>query len=269
MLNKNSCERNFVFIYNLQPAGLGATRAQLLRLLRSVDLVSWSTREESGRVDRRAFTRFATGSTAVFSKRQVSDAETSAVSILVDCSGSMSSNNRLRVAESVTIQLAKLLDKARVSFSIAGFRGAGSSDFNEIKQTGANSKQDYFKTQECQFIPFKTWGESIRKASAKLGSIESWACGSTPDYSALMLKIEELSRREEHKKILFVLTDAMGYDVDHIKHCQDFADKQKIKLIAIGIQSVEVTKCFKVSENITNVNDMAKASFNKLLGELA
>ena len=51
-LNKSECEKNFAEIYNAQPSGLGATRANLLRLLRSLDLVGWSTHEESGQIGR-------------------------------------------------------------------------------------------------------------------------------------------------------------------------------------------------------------------------
>ena len=97
--SKSECEINFSAKYNNQPSGLGATRASLLRLLRSLDLVGWSTHEESGRLDRKAFTRFAVGSTAVFSKRQHIEAERSAVSVLIDCSGSMDNDG----LKSVTI----------------------------------------------------------------------------------------------------------------------------------------------------------------------
>jgi hypothetical protein len=50
------------FQHSLQAIdNLGATRANLLKLLRSIDTVGWSRREESGRLDRRAFGRFACG----------------------------------------------------------------------------------------------------------------------------------------------------------------------------------------------------------------
>ena len=109
ILNKTECENNFSAQFNTQTSGLGATRANILRLLRSVDLVGWSTHEESGKVDRKAFTRFACGSTAVFSKRQHVDAVKSSVSILIDCSGSMEEDNKIVIAESITIQLLSLI----------------------------------------------------------------------------------------------------------------------------------------------------------------
>ena len=267
LLSKSDCESNYSRQYNSQLHGLGATRANLLRLLRSLDLVSWSTHEESGRLDRRAFTRFATGSTAVFSKREVGEAETSAVSILIDCSGSMMDWGRINIAESVTIQLARLLDKARVAFCITGF--SGRNKWEELKDSGSNGiRTQSIRVEHVQYTPFKTWKENLAKASAKLGAIAQCIGGSTPDYSAIRLKLEELASREEKRKIMFLITDADGYDQVHMQHLQSFADKQHIKIIAIGIGRTDVNKCFTNGEDVSNVHDLAGASFNKLLNEL-
>ena len=267
-LKKSDCENNFSVQYNLQTHGLGATRANLLKLLRSLDLVSWSTHEESGRLDRKAFTRFAVGSTAIFSKRRVAEAETSAVSILVDCSGSMQDYDRIVVAESLTIQLARLLDKARVEFTINGFSGRGG--YKSVEAGGANGahSQD-IRVERVDYLAFKTWKENLAKASAKLGGMAKCAGGSTPDYSGIRIKLEELALRDESRKIMFLLTDADGYDSNHMKHLQAFADKQNIKIIAIGIGRTNVKACFTVSDDVQNVHDLASASFNKLLKELA
>jgi hypothetical protein len=51
--------------------GMGAVRSALMRLLRSQDLVGWSSREESGRLDRRSFKRMAAGEESLFSRRSI------------------------------------------------------------------------------------------------------------------------------------------------------------------------------------------------------
>jgi cobaltochelatase CobT len=107
--------------------GMGAVRSALMRLLRSQDLVGWSSREESGRLDRRSFKRMAAGEESLFSRRQYKEAEKSAVSIMVDCSGSMSGTG-IEPAQDVSIHLGQLLDKARVSFACHGFRSTSTMD---------------------------------------------------------------------------------------------------------------------------------------------
>jgi uncharacterized protein with von Willebrand factor type A (vWA) domain len=101
-----------------------------------------------------------------------------------------------------------------------------------------------------------------------LGSIDQCADGGTPDYASLTLALEDLSRQEEQRKILFLLTDADGYDVDRMKKVQTLANKLNIKVIAIGIGNTKVAKCFDVAENVKDVSGLASTSFNKLLKEL-
>jgi cobalamin biosynthesis protein CobT len=265
-INKANAQMNYSVEFNSEPSGLGATKATIQRILRSLDLVGWNTHEETGRLDRKAFTRYATGSSAIFSKRHHVEAQASAVSILIDCSGSMSNGGRIKTAQSVAIQLSKMLDKANASFNVMGFQGGQSG----VRQgaTGANATGIEATVEYTEFIPFKTWGESLVKASAKLGSIRYCAGNSTPDYSALSMTIEDLSKRDEQRKILFFLADADSYTKSHMVHLESIADKLGIKIIAIGIGDTRVEQCFKIAQNVENVNDLADASFAKLLKEL-
>jgi len=206
-MNKVECEQKFSSEFKSTAYNLGATQSNIMRLLRSLDLVGWSTHEESGKVDRKAFVRYGCGSTNIFSKRELKDAERSAVSVLIDCSGSMNSDGRIQTAEAFAIQLARILDKANVEYNVTGFHG--SDGVLRLNKTGANVSETAVRYETPVFIPFKTWKDSLQKASAKLGSISKCAGGSTPDYSSLSIIIDELSQRDEHRKIVFLVTDAV------------------------------------------------------------
>ena len=126
---------------------------------------------------------------------------------MIDCSGSMNwGGGRIQVAETVAIQLAKLLEKSGADFAITGFRGG--RDGHTFTESGANQTRVTVRGEDLQLIPFKTWGESLRKAGAKLGTIHQWAGSGTPDYSALSHAIEDIAKRPQTRKIVFVLTDA-------------------------------------------------------------
>ena len=266
-LNKAQCDANFAYQFNNVTEGMGATRANLLRMLRSLDLVGWSSHEESGKVDRKAFARFAAGSTTVFKRREYAEAERSAVSLLIDCSGSMSyDGGRILIAESVAIQLSRILDKANVDFAVTGFNGG--SDAIAVRATGANANAGRIRGQELNWIPFKTWGESLRKASSKLGSIRHWAGHSTPDYSALSAAIEDIAKRPESRKILFLLTDADGYNRQHITHLQNVAKRCGVVIVAIGIGSEDVKEVFDHAAAVNDTRELASVAFNTLLKSL-
>jgi len=264
-LDKASCDRKFLQYYNDVPVGMGATRAHLLRILRSVDLVGWSSHEESGKLDRKALTRFATGSTTVFKRRDVKEADTSAVSVLIDCSSSMNEDGRIQVAHGVAIQLSRIFDKAGVNFAVTGFKGHSTAQYAQQRGNGVEYRTD---GEDTRLIPFKTWGESMRSASSKLGSISYWAGSATPDYSALMLSIEDLAKQRETRKVLFVLTDADGFIPEHIRHVQNVAKQQGITIVAVGIGSQEIKQVFDNASAANDLRDLGSASFNTLLKTL-
>lgn len=246
--------------------GLAVTQTNLRRLLTSIDNVGWSTHEESGRIDRRAFVRYATGSANIFSRRTVKEAENTAVSILLDCSGSMSNeigtSSRISIARKIITHLGNILHKAKVPFAITGFNGyhakAGQTEVKGI------DGDNYFH-QTPAFIPIKRWKQSLQSAAVVIGSLDELAHGNTPDYSSLYASIEELSLRPEHKRILFFITDAVGYKVDHMKHLQKLADKLDVKIVAIGIGSTDAIKCFTNAANVDTANDFTSAAFNNVL----
>jgi cobalamin biosynthesis protein CobT len=247
-------ERRFAQDLANAPQGIGATRTNLQRLLHSLDYVGWSKSEESGRLDRRALTRYAVGSANIFSRRQYIEAETSAVSVLIDCSGSMNDGSRIIIAQQVAIHLSKMFQQARVPFSVTGFRN-GSSNYLDNGGT----------TERPEFLPFKPWGQSLQRSLATLGSIAQFASGGTPDYTAIANALDELSQRDEHRRILFILTDAEGYDKAHMEHLQRIADKVGITIVAIGIQSRDTVRCFVNSASVNKLSDLGETAFNQLL----
>jgi len=256
-INKETAEKNYLSIISNEPSGLGATRSNLSRLLRTLDFVGWSTHEESGRLDRRALTRYASGSANIFSRRDIKESEKSAVSVLIDCSGSMD-GKRIRIAEQIAVHLSKLLSRAKVPFAITGFH-------NDKQTSDQTTSGEWIATSTPTFIPFKQWGETHGRAIAKLGAISEFAFGGTPDYSAVYNAIDEISKRAESRKILFILTDADGYSIEHMRHLQKFADTCGVTIVAIGIGHTDVTRCFANSENVHNISDLASSAFNSLL----
>jgi cobaltochelatase CobT len=261
-MEKHIYEAEFSRILRDPINGIAATRAKLMQVLRSLDFVGWSSHEESGRLDRRAFTRYATGQANIFSRREVVEADTAAVSVLVDCSASMR-GKEIRVAQAIAIQLSSILSKSNASFEVTGFHG--SEHTNGIAGSNGNKAC----TEVVEFIPFKQWNEPLHRAAAKLGVMDHLASNGTPDYGAIYLKLEELSRRPESRKILFLLTDAECYNTRHISYLQEFADKRGIRIAAIGIGHTQVGKCFRNAENVSEVKDIATKSFGKLLKAIA
>jgi cobalamin biosynthesis protein CobT len=237
--------RNYESIVANPPQGIGAVRTALTRALRSTDTVGWSANEESGRLNRRSFVRYATGSSAIFSRRIQSEAEKTAVYIMVDCSGSMTGQEILTTTE-VCVHLSEILSKTRSEFSIVGF--------------------DCGNRIELRLHVFKGWNESLVQCRARIGSMPLTPDGGTPDYSAMYHGVECLQARDEAKKILFFITDAQGTDAATMKHCEKMAETFGVNLIVIGIgRQTGVESIYKNAVQINSIDELPGAAFRKLL----
>lgn len=235
----------------------GQLSNQIRRLLRSIDHVGWSTHEEAGRLDRRALTRFASGDAAIFSRRHYKEAERSAVMVMIDCSGSM--DQRIKEAQKTSIYLSEILSDCKVPFAVYGF---GDHCYGGLLTV--NHK--FFEGPT--FLKFKEWGERLSKAQAKLGFMHKTANGGTPDYPSLYWGIDEVSRRPEQRKVLFFITDANGYEKDHIQHLERMAEKLGVILVVIGICSGSVDKVFTKSVSIYSASELSSTVFKQFIWRL-
>jgi cobalamin biosynthesis protein CobT len=53
-----------------------------------------------------------------------------------------------------------------------------------------------------------------------------------------------------------------------MQYLQSLADKLNVTLIAIGIGRTDVKECFTNAEDVSRVDELASATFNKLLKQL-
>jgi nitric oxide reductase activation protein len=240
-----------------------ATKASLRKFLRAIDLVGWSRREESGRVDRRAFTRFAVGEKAVFSRREYKEAERTVVSLLIDASGStyakvVDENNkkidkkRIEVFTDIAAVLSKLLDESKATFKVQSFSYRGSESVGIERVT---------------LVEYKGYGESLRKCAANIATLPQNSGGSTPDYSAVYTEVVELAKRPESHKVLLLITDADDYDTGLCKHLDAVAKRLGVTIVAICVGG-DISKCYTNHANAKTAKQLFEKSFSTLLNTI-
>jgi len=257
LLRKQDYEFLFQKYVTTNIPGISATKVALRRVLACADFTGWSRREESGRLDRRALTRYAVGDASIFSRREYKESTASAVQILIDVSSSTElqvvyGTSRAQIFSEVASHLSKLLDECNVRFAVTAFCG-------DRVQRGQTVEESVI------FTELKGYDESLRSTQAAIAAIPRLVDDSTPDYSALAETIKSLSRRREQRKILFVLTDADDYQVQHIQHLNEVAKKLGVVIIGIGVGRADITQCFTHSANVKSVAEVFTQSFNKLL----
>jgi nitric oxide reductase activation protein len=259
--DKAGKEIEYAQVANTPIPGVGATKVALRRLLATTNQTGWSRREESGRLDRRALTRFAVGEENIFARREQKTSTTSVVQLLIDASGSTfdvvergSSESRIKVFGEVATHLSKILDECGVTLGITAFWG-------KSKTIGINGRP----VEDVTFVEVKGYRQSLRTSRAAISSIKWLSCGSTPDYTALKLVLEDLSAQKEQRKVLFFLTDVDNYNQRGAQHLDELAKRLGITIIGIGVGDADITKCFTHSANVKSVAEVFTQSFNKLL----
>lgn len=261
LIGKAARENEYAQVANTPIAGVGATKVALRRLLATTDQTGWSRHEESGRLDRRALTRFAVGDANIFARRDHKVSTTSVVQILIDASGSTDdpvekgvNKSRIAVFGEVATHLSKILDECGVTLGITAFWG-------QALTIGHNGAQ----TEDVTFVDVKGYRQSLRSSKAAISAIKRIACGATPDYTALKIVLLDLAAQKEQRKVLFFLTDVDNYNARGAQHLDELARKMGVTIIGIGVGDADITKCFAHSANVKSVAEVFTQSFNKLL----
>ena len=186
-----------------------------------------------GKLNTSALHRLTSGDDRVFKRRREVSGIESAVTVVLDISGSM--EPILPTVVSTAYALIDTLEKAGVKTSVLTF----GSDVAVLK-------------------PFDS--HSIKRHRDQLERLGD--AGGTNDYYAIRIAHEMLARRDEARKVCFVLTDGMG---DVKSACAQIENGEKIGITTIGIGILDdVSAVYRKSVKIESLNDLASTSFKQI-----
>ena len=161
------------------------------------------------------------------------------VHILLDISGSMTSRIELAcaVCYSVTLALAAI---PGISVGVSAFPA------------------DYKEDVAATVYPLLRHGKRVTNSFA----VE--AHGSTPMTEALWWVLGILSTRPEHRKVVLVVTDGYPDDPETAKETIAAAQRMGMEVLGIGINAPIISSMIPISENITDIHELAPAMFRIL-----
>ena len=178
------------------------TRKALAGIVQAKSREGAFTAASGRRIQLSRIARLTTGSPRIFERREEAVTPNTAVSILVDLSGSVDPDDRKReLIAALALHLALItIPKVKAELSVFPGNGAGRE-----KEACVN------------VVPF---GERPEKYRKSISMLTSW--GSTPLKEALIQTSVTLSKRQENRKIIFVITDGMvdrgaGYFLERLR----------------------------------------------------
>ena len=238
-------------------------KAKLRRALLAKLQRDWDFGKESGRLDSKRLVSAYTGSPSVYKTRSDREEEDTAVTFLVDLSGSMY-GSKIRVAQQSVIAFARCLEGTQIKYNIVGF------DANYIPDypSGEYSRKDGISSYE-----FKGFDEPLRVAKGKLGSLTEVGGCNNADRCSIQRELNVLKARGESKKVLIVLSDGSPCHSSssntselcrQAKFVLDQSKKDGIQSVGIGLLDSTVKRIYDDHVVVNKVEDLSGVLFQKL-----
>ena len=258
---------------------IGKLANRLQRLLQAQQNRSWNYNLEEGLLDTAQLHRVITrpGDPLSFKQESESKFKDTVVSLLIDSSGSMRGRSMTLAAICGDI-IGSTLERCYVKTELLGFTTkhwkGGESRKAWVNQGGPSNPG---RLNDLRHIIFKSAEDNFRKARKSFGiMLREGLLKENVDGEALAWAHQRLSKRNEERKILIVISDGAPVDDstlstnhsnfldNHLRQIINTIETQSnVELLAIGIGH-DVTKYYSKSITINRAEELAEALLDKL-----
>lgn len=210
-------------------------RRALERALLAQKRVQWDGGYYEGKLDSRRMPSILSGKEDVFRDRSKAKFVNTAVSVVVDLSGSMSSGGKSSVATQCTIAIAEALERTGVAYEVVGFH----NPTNDLSVPSHLKGRGYdIRTEPLVMPRFKRFDQSLNSAKGQMAALKKLVGGNNSDAEALEMAMSSLRKRREPRKVMLVLSD--GHPAAHGVSYGPGAEELKRKVKQITASGVEV-----------------------------
>lgn len=212
---------------------VNAMRTKLERALLAEMRRDWDFGREQGRLDTKRFVSALAGRGNVYKEREDRKEVDTAVSILIDLSGSMSRGygSKRHVAAQCAMALVECLARTGIPYEVLGFHNCydyAIPTYLGLCETEIGKNSDIYGREmnlyhdtiskaagsgiagrsEPMVMPvFKSFEERLHEAKPMIAAISQTLGGNNADGEALEVALDRLGRRSESRKVLMVLSD--------------------------------------------------------------
>jgi cobalamin biosynthesis protein CobT len=244
-------------------------RRMLERSLLTQQMRDWDFGQESGRLDSRRFPAALSGKTNVFKRRMDRPEVDTAVTFLVDLSGSMRGAKRF-LAMDCAIAMAEAIERTDVAYEVLGF---SQPVFDAVPPTRE------LKLSRWEWIGmhvFKPFEQRLAAAKPTMSQIAASAEGNNCDGESLMMAWSRLKQRREKRKVMFVMSDGFPQCYTHMSEAHlgrhlrgvvQYLEEQQCQCVGVGIMSDSVKHFYRDHVVVNELGDLSAESLS-LLGKV-
>ena len=259
---------------------LGAASKQFEKAFMAQNRTYYEPGKRSGRLNPSSLFKLKTGDDKVFRKKVDVRAKNTALTLVIDQSGSMS-GAKIKYAGIAAYVLASILDRIKIPYNIVGFTtGNYPSSFWDERQDAIDEIREKYgrgfsRDDVINMYDYKGFDERFdfeqksRLATIYRGKVDM---GANVDGESIMTAAGMLAKRPEERKCMIVLSDgqpAAGGNFRHLKqHTKDVVkriEQSGIDVVGLGICSDAVSMFYDNHIVFEDPEEIA----TRVLGELA
>lgn len=263
-------------------------KSKLERALMTAMDTEYVSGHRTGRLDIRGKgVAIMSGRENIFRRKEGGKDISTAVTILIDASGSMS-GTKIHLAQKTAIVLAEAIGRVGVPIEVLVFNNRSPNrdevpNYDEVMalrndilqaNRGENS---YGRIEPLSMYVAKSFEDNMNASKVGLGGIHHMAGHNNSDGEALLRAWEGLRKRPEKNKVMLVLSDGApccagnGTVAQHLRDTTELLTKEGANLIGLGILDNSVKYYYKKHAVINNLDELAGTALDNiaraLLGE--
>ena len=236
---------------------------------------------EDGYLNTRQLVSAYNGKRSVFYKKAGRIEMDTALSLVVDLSGSMC-GYKSRVAMEAIIAMCEAIDKTGVIYEVVGFNVAGEPIRKQgqpaLVPDGAGQSTVYHRDCAVDIYLLKEFQDKLPDCRGAIAAIPDITGGYNVDADSILYAYTRLMKREEKKKCMIVFSDGQpcegashkvnprgvrNQDVILKDFCEDI-EKSGVKLFGVGITSDAVRKFYTKNSVIDNVEELVTRALDNM-----
>ncbi|WP_322085170.1 cobaltochelatase CobT-related protein [Burkholderia sp. BCC1999] len=261
--------------HRLRAAARAQTEPLKLRLERALKVdeqTRWKREQERGALDRTSLARLATtpGYRTPFRTERAAPGRDAAVSLLIDCSGSMA-GKKIELAGLCATALCDALMQLGFACEVLGYSSVEDAAMRAHYQRWIDDGRSTFGYNRfVERLDLRVYKRFDSDNPSGLACIE---CGhENPDGEALSWAAERLLSKRARRRILMVLSDGYPATGDgnpailrtDLRARVDALREQRVELIGVGILDDSVESFYPVSSVVEHLDELPGAAFRVL-----
>lgn len=248
---------------------LNAAKTKMATMFLTRTASKWLNDRENGKINARSLCRIKTGYTNVFREKYVCKDSDTAITFLVDFSGSMLNENEQRAMQAAVLFL-EALQGVKVKSEVLGYT---TGRIVGKEKALPHTFHSYGRVEKLITFVFKAFSEPYNlRVKKRISSYSNLTQKENCDPDSVLVAYERLMKRPEKRKILFVLTDGIvancGDYYAGIKYLKELIPrlmKSGCEVIGVGIGGAhEVKEFYPKSIYISDSGNLADELLKQL-----